>query len=98
MAERNLVELLRSISRGDVPPATITILSGDVHTSYVWSTIWLFLIGVGSGPDATCSTTVGDACTVLPMSSSAFAAVFLSCSAALLLKLFNMSTSPLRPV
>ena len=29
---------------------------------------------VGSGPDATCSTTVRDGCTVLPMSSSAFGA------------------------
>jgi hypothetical protein len=34
---RNLTELLRSLSRGDEPPATITILSGDVHTSYVAS-------------------------------------------------------------
>src|SRR5262249_27822523 len=49
---------------------------------------------VGSGPDATCSTTVRDGCTVLPMSSSAFAAVFLSGSGALLLKLFNMLASP----
>ena len=32
---RDLTELLRSISRADEPPATITILSGDVHTSYV---------------------------------------------------------------
>src|SRR5215510_353762 len=47
---------------------------------------------VGSGPDATCSTTVRDA--VLPISSSAFAAVFLSGSGALLLKLFNMLASP----
>src|SRR5215472_13923848 len=46
----------------------------------------------GSGPDATCSTTVRDA--VLPISSSAFAAVFLSGSGALLLKLFNMLASP----
>ena len=45
---------------------------------------------VSSGADATCSTTVRDGCTVLPMSSSAFAAVFLSGSGALLLK--NMST------
>jgi hypothetical protein len=49
-----------------------------------------FLVAVGSGPDATCSTTAWDGCAVLPMSSSAFAAVFLSCSAALLLKLLNM--------
>jgi hypothetical protein len=49
---------------------------------------------VGSGPDATCSTTVRDGCTVLPRSSSAFAAVFLSGSGALLLKLFNMLASP----
>src|SRR5215510_14117208 len=49
---------------------------------------------VGSGPDATCSTTVRDGCTGLPMSSSAFAAVFLSGSGALLLKLFNMLASP----
>ena len=34
---RHLTELLRSISRSDEPPATITILSGDVHTSYVAS-------------------------------------------------------------
>jgi hypothetical protein len=34
---RHLTELLRSIGRGDEPPATITILSGDVHTSYVAS-------------------------------------------------------------
>ena len=32
---RHLTELLRSIGRGDEPPASITILSGDVHTSYV---------------------------------------------------------------
>jgi hypothetical protein len=31
----HLTELLQSIGRGDEPPATITILSGDVHTSYV---------------------------------------------------------------
>jgi hypothetical protein len=37
---------------------------------------------------------VRDGCTVLPMSSSAFAAVFLSGSGALLLKLLNMLTSP----
>src|SRR5215467_2092376 len=49
---------------------------------------------VGSGPDVTCSTTVRDRCTVLPMSSSAFAAVFSSDSGALLLKLFNMLASP----
>jgi PhoD-like phosphatase len=41
----NLVELLRSISRGDDPPATITILSGDVHTSYVASVD----LGAGAG-------------------------------------------------
>src|SRR5215471_10571441 len=46
----------------------------------------------GSGPDATCSTTVRDA--VLPISSSALAAVFLSGSGALPLKLFNMLASP----
>jgi hypothetical protein len=36
---RRLVDLLRSISRGREgdPPATITILSGDVHTTYVAS-------------------------------------------------------------
>jgi hypothetical protein len=36
---RHLVELLRAVSRGDGgdPPATITILSGDVHTTYVAS-------------------------------------------------------------
>jgi phosphodiesterase/alkaline phosphatase D-like protein len=34
---RHLTELLRSISRGDEPPTTVTILSGDVHTSYVAS-------------------------------------------------------------
>ena len=35
----HFVELLRSISRGDKgePPATITILSGDVHTTYIAS-------------------------------------------------------------
>ena len=32
---RHLTELLRSIGSGDEPPASITILSGDVHTSYV---------------------------------------------------------------
>jgi len=34
---RHLVELLRSVSRGDggEAPATITILSGDVHTTYL---------------------------------------------------------------
>jgi hypothetical protein len=49
-----------------------------------------FLVVVGSGLGATCSTTVCDGCTALPTSSSVFAAVFLSCSAALLLKLLNM--------
>src|SRR6516162_7285013 len=49
---------------------------------------------VGSGPDATCSTTVRGGCSVFPMGSSAFAAVFLSGSGALLLKLFNMLASP----
>jgi hypothetical protein len=36
---RHLAELLRSVSRGDGgdPPTTITILSGDVHTTYVAS-------------------------------------------------------------
>src|SRR6476620_6558592 len=34
-SSRHLTELLRSIGRGHEPPATITILSGDVHTSYV---------------------------------------------------------------
>lgn len=42
---RHLTELLRSIGRGDEPPATITILSGDVHTSYVASVD----LGAGSG-------------------------------------------------
>lgn len=42
---RNLTELLRSLSRGDEPPATITILSGDVHTSYVASVD----LGAGAG-------------------------------------------------
>ncbi len=42
---RNLTELLRSISRADDPPATITILSGDVHTSYVASVD----LGAGAG-------------------------------------------------
>src|SRR5215831_6477502 len=44
--------------------------------------------------DATCSTTVRDGCTVVPMSSSAFAAASLCGSGALLLKLFNMLASP----
>src|SRR5215472_6675189 len=47
-------------------------------------------LAVGSGPDATCSTSACDSSTVLSMSASAFAAVLLSCSAALLLKLPNM--------
>jgi hypothetical protein len=41
---RHLMELLRSIGQGDEPPATITILSGDVHTSYVAS--------IDLGPDS----------------------------------------------
>ena len=43
------------------------------------------------GLAATCSTTECCCCTILPMTSGAFAAVFLSFSGALLLK--NMSTS-----
>ena len=44
---RHLTELLRSVSRGDGgdPPTTITILSGDVHMTYVASVD----LGVGSG-------------------------------------------------
>ena len=44
----HLVDLLRSISRGrdGDPPATITILSGDVHTTYVSAVD----LGPGSGP------------------------------------------------
>src|SRR5262249_45498266 len=53
-----------------------------------------FLVAIGSGSDATCSTSVSDCCTVLPTSSSAFAAGFLSCSAALFLKLLNMCNLP----
>src|SRR5262249_23355590 len=49
---------------------------------------------VGSDPDATCSIAARDRSTVLLRSSSAFAAVFLSGSGALLLKLFNMLASP----
>lgn len=45
---RHLAELLRSVSRGDRgdSPATITILSGDVHTTYIASVG----LGRGSGP------------------------------------------------
>src|SRR5512132_4045643 len=43
------------------------------------------------GLAATCSTTECSCCTILPMTSAAFAAAFLSFSGALLLK--NMSTS-----
>src|SRR6266403_5414862 len=49
---------------------------------------------VGSDSDATCSTTARDSSTVLLKSSSAFVAVFLSGSGALLLKLFNILASP----
>jgi hypothetical protein len=48
---------------------------------------------VGSGLAAACSTTEGCGCTILPITSAAFAAAFLSFSGALLLKLLNMSTS-----
>src|SRR6478735_2463403 len=43
---RRLTELLRSVGGRDEAPATITILSGDVHTSYVAS------VDLGAGSDA----------------------------------------------
>src|SRR5258707_11907740 len=49
-----------------------------------------------SAPASPCSTTECCCCTVLSMTSVAFAAAFLSFSGALLLKLLNMSTSRFR--
>jgi hypothetical protein len=72
---------------------TITFdLTNDRHAG-ADAGVWSRFGAVGSGLGATCSTAVLVGCTVLPMSSSAFAALFLSGSG-LVLKLLNMLTSP----
>jgi hypothetical protein len=48
---------------------------------------------VGSSLAAACSATECCGCAIFPMASAAFAVALLSFSGALLLKLFNMSTS-----